>query len=125
MSQTAAIQLTSTVQTLASIITKCQNNGTCHLVNLHMDMIGSQTLEALFRMVRCAPGGSSVDIFEHSRRSQNSVLFREILDQHPKLREVLMKDHDIETLNALTLKECDLTLKSCENLDLEKLSQRI
>ena len=65
-------------------------------------------MESLFRSNRLSEPGSHLTLESHASRSTKSVLFEQILNNYPELRVRLYQDHDIESLNPLTLEDANL-----------------
>ena len=93
---------------------------------LHMDAIGEQSLEAAFRVGRLqGGGGTELTLLSHRLKLEKQTLFKDLISQFPSLRERLFRNHDVETLNPVTLKGTDLTLNCFKNVDLRLWSKKI
>ena len=120
VSPIATYQVTSTVQTVCTIVKRCQMENMLECT-LHVDAIGEQPLEAAFIIARMQGGnGTELTLLSHRLKHEKEMLIADLISEFPDLRQRLFRNHDVETLNSKTLEGADLTLECFKGLDLGK-----
>ena len=118
VSPVAPYLVTSTVQAVCTV-SQAQKQSLLHCA--FMDAIWEPSLELAFRVARLrGGGGTELALLSHRLKLDRKMLFTELISQFPSFREKLFRNHDVETLNLLTLKSTNLTLECLKVVDLRQ-----